>query len=72
MPEKPESRKKLDDMLLHETVWKIEDKMNIMLESIADHEAELIRLKRLINLSLQRLARLESQASKRITKTKNE
>ena len=33
--------------LLQESIWGIEDKINVFVESIADHEAELIRLKRL-------------------------
>ena len=42
-------------MLLQESIWKIEDKLNVLLESAADHEAELIRVRNSMNLLLQRL-----------------
>ncbi len=48
-------------MLLQESIWKIEDRLNVFLESIADHEAELIRLKRRIDLMINGLERLEAR-----------
>ncbi len=48
-------------MLLKESLWKVEDRLNVILESIADHEAELLRLKRLSNLSLERIGKIESR-----------
>ncbi len=50
-------------MLLQESLWKVEDKLSLMLESLADHEAELIRLRRLITLTSQRLHTLESRST---------
>ena len=32
--------------LLRESIWEIEDKLDIILEDLANHEAEIIRLKR--------------------------
>ena len=55
MKKAPQDEQKLHHMLLKESIWKIEDKLNVIMESIADHEAELIRLRRLISLSAQRL-----------------
>ena len=52
--------KKISLMLLQESLWNIEDKINIFLESIADHEAEIIRLKRFNQLFSERLSKLES------------
>lgn len=42
-------------MLLQESLWKIEDKLNVIVECIADHEAELIRVKRKIQLLSRKL-----------------
>ena len=53
-------------MFLKETLWKVEDKLNVILESIADHEAEQIRQKRLTNLMLERLGKLEAPFGKNI------
>lgn len=50
-------------MLLQESLWKVEDKLSLMLESLADHEAELIRLRRLITQATQRLHTLESRST---------
>lgn len=61
MPDKPNSKRRLSLLLLQESLWKIEDKLNIFLESIADHEAELIRLRRLVSLVLQRLEGMEAR-----------
>ena len=65
MAEKSNNKRRLSLLLLQESLWKIEDKMNIFLESIADHEAELIRLRRSVNLALQKLRSLENSWSPR-------
>jgi hypothetical protein len=62
MAEKPNNKKKLNLMLIQESLWQIEDKMNVILESIADHEAELIRMKRLTTLILNRIGKLEARS----------
>jgi hypothetical protein len=61
MVDKLNDRHEMTLLLIQESLWKVEDKLNIVLESIADHEAELIRLKRLTDLSLQRLAKIETR-----------
>lgn len=72
MPERTSNKRRLTLLLLQESLWKIEDKMNIFLESIADHEAELIRLRRLVGLVLQRLEAMESRRTMKATgRTKN-
>lgn len=48
-------------MLLKESLWKVEDRLNIILESIADHEAEIIRLKQHSRLSSERLGKIEAK-----------
>ncbi len=65
MVEKLTDRHELTLLLIQEGLWKVEDKLTIVLESIADHEAELVRLKRLTDLSLQRLTRLEARRLRR-------
>ena len=67
MVERTNKDRKLSLMLLRESLWQIEDKVNIILESIADHEAELIRHKRTLDSLSERLIRHESrQSSKRL------
>ena len=56
--------KAMDLMLLREDIWKLEDKLNVILESQADQEAGLIRAKRLADLCINRLSRLEERISK--------
>ncbi len=63
---KSNNDRKINLMLLKESLWKVEDKLNVILESIADHEAELIRLKRLTDLGLERLGKVETQLGKNI------
>ena len=46
-------------MLLQESLWGIEDKINVIVETLADHEAEIIRLKRHNQLHSERLNTLE-------------
>ncbi len=70
---KSNNEPKLNLMLLKESLWKVEDKLNVILESIADHEAELIRLKRRTNLSLERIGKVETRLGKNIKgRAKNE
>ena len=52
-------------MVLQESLWKVEDKLIQMIENLADHEAELIRLRRLITLTTERLHTLESRSTSR-------
>lgn len=58
------NNKRMSLMLLQESIWKIEDKINIILEGIADHEAELIRIRNSMNLLLQRLDISESHSNR--------
>ncbi len=46
MANSPSSEPKTQILLLKELVWKIDDKLKVILETQADHEAEIIRLKR--------------------------
>ena len=59
MVESNYKKQKITLMLLQESLWKVEDRVNIILESVADHEAELLRQKRLTHLILERLEALE-------------
>ena len=56
-----ENNKNMELKLLKEAIWNIEDKLNVILEAITEHDAELIRLRQLTNLCLKRLACLETQ-----------
>ena len=51
-------------LLIQESIWKIEDKLNVIVESLATHRAELIRHERLIKKILTRLDRLNGQSVK--------
>jgi hypothetical protein len=59
MSKENHQRKKITLMLLQESFWKLEDRLNVFMESIADHEAELIRNKSRINILSQKLDTLE-------------
>lgn len=56
-------KKRIALMVLQESLWKVEDKLIQMIENLADHEAELIRLRRLITLTTERLHTLESRST---------
>lgn len=58
---KESSKQKLDTILLREILWRIEDNIKVILESMADHEAELIRLRRLVDRLLHRFDTLNTQ-----------
>jgi len=47
--------------LLQESLWNLEDKFSVVLDSDADHEAELIRLKRRLDHCVERISKLETQ-----------
>ena len=64
MAERTNNNKKISLMLLQESIWKIEDKINVILEGIADHEAELIRIRNSMNLLLQRLDITETHSNR--------
>lgn len=66
MPNESDNQKRIDMMLIRESVWKIEDRLNVISESIVDQEADLIRLKRLVDLALERLGKLEAARTKTI------
>lgn len=53
--------KDMEIRLLREAIWNIEDTLNILSQSNADHEAELIRLTRMANLYSLRLSRVEKR-----------
>jgi len=61
MFEKLNNKHKMTLMLLQESLWKIEDRINVILESLADHEADIIRIKRLNPQISHRLDVLETQ-----------
>lgn len=46
MANSPSSEPKTQILLLKELVWKIDDKLKVIIETQADHEAEIIRLNR--------------------------
>ena len=61
MTEDLDEQKRVTVLLLQESIWQLEDKLNVILESIADQEAEVVRLKRLSNLMSDRLSKLEAR-----------
>lgn len=64
MDNKEDNQERINLMLVQESLWKVEDKVNVFLESIADHEADLIRLKRSVNSIMRRLEVLENNNQK--------
>ncbi|MCH9031193.1 MAG: hypothetical protein IIB00_02900 [candidate division Zixibacteria bacterium] len=60
MPKSSDIQPKLTLLLLREAIWQIEDRVNVIVESVADQEAAVLRLKRLNELHTKRLESLES------------
>jgi len=60
MPKSSDNQPKLTLLLLREAIWQIEDRVNVIVESVADQEAEVLRLKRLNELHTKRLESLDS------------
>lgn len=50
----------LSSLLINERLWKLEDRLNIVIASNSEHEQELIRHKRMIMLLSDRLDSEES------------
>lgn len=61
MPESPNSQPRLTLLLLQEAIWRVEDRLHVILESVADLEAEALRLKRLSELHSKRLEAVEQR-----------
>ena len=72
MVENNNNKQKITLLILQELIWKLEDKINIILECLADHEADIIRLQNSNNLILQRLEKLESSKKKSKKEVENE
>jgi len=64
MSDEHNEKKRITLMLLQESLWKIEDKLSVIVESLADHEAELIRLRRFMTKATQRFQTLDARYSK--------
>ena len=60
MPKERINQPRMTLLLLQEAIWQVDDRVNVILESVADQEAELLRVKRLSDLHSQRLEFLES------------
>jgi hypothetical protein len=60
MSETPCSRK-IQTMLLQESIWGLEDKVNIMREDLAKHEVDLLHLKHTTEWILRKLGMTNSQ-----------
>lgn len=58
---------KLNSMLLKESLWRVEDKLNVLDQSVADVEAGLIRLRGTVNAFEQRLLRIEQNRAHRLS-----
>jgi len=59
------NNKKITLLLLQETLWKIEDKVTIILENIIEHEKEINKLQRYARHHSERIHKLESPKSER-------
>ena len=60
MPKSSDNQPRMTLLLLREAIWQVEDRVNVILESVADQEADLLRLKRLSDLHAKRLESLEA------------
>ena len=56
-----ENNTNMELKLLKEAIWNVEDKLNVILEAITEHESEFARLRKITNLCLHRLVSLEKQ-----------
>jgi hypothetical protein len=54
------NKQKISLMLLREALWQLEDKIKVITETQADHEADLIRLKHSFTNILNHLKELQS------------
>lgn len=54
MEQGSEPEERINLILFRESIWELEDKVNVIMESIADQEAEAIRLRRLTRLGCVR------------------
>ena len=61
MPKSPTNQPRMTLLLLQETIWQVEDRLNVIAESVVDQEAEIIRLKRLNDLHARRMESFESR-----------
>lgn len=71
MADPSDNCKRINSMLLQESVWQIEDRMNVFIETLADQEAALIRLRGTVTALEQRLARLEKGRTFELSKGAN-
>ena len=65
MAAKDNTKNNINLMLVREEIWRLEDQVGIFLESVTEHEAELLRMRRHITLLQQRIDNLESRLSAR-------
>ena len=63
--------KRINSMLLKESVWQLEDRMNVFVETLADLEAGLIRLRGTVTALEQRFARLEKSRACELSEETN-
>jgi len=66
------SSDQLDLMLLREAIWGLEDKINSIIEALADIEADTIRFKRLATRSDFKLSELEKLKNQTSAEVRNE
>jgi hypothetical protein len=67
MVEDANKHRRLNLMLIQELLWKLEDKINVILEGIADHEAELIRHRQNIDAYSARIDKLEARKARKLS-----
>ena len=65
MGEKDCKEEHISLMLLREDVWKVDDRVNILVETIADHEAELLRQKQMIDTLSNNINRITARETSR-------
>lgn len=61
MPKSFNNQPRMTLLLLREAIWQVEDRLNVIAESVVDQEAEIIRLKRLNDLHSRRLESFEAR-----------
>lgn len=56
-----DNRHRISTILFRESLWNIEDNVKNILEGVADHEAELIRLRHAIETLARRLEKSDTE-----------
>lgn len=69
-PEPTEEDQEIQFKLFRETLWNLDDKVSVMRETLAEQAVEIIRLRQLTDLLLEKLDRVKLNKHRSLTKRK--